>query len=97
MHVANPVVVPTALSPLIERFDRVDREINPVLELKENLFLNLSAPCHCKWLIILQYHYSIKQTSNSNSSKIRIGVFRQFSAKLIGHHKSCVADTEENY
>ena len=50
MHVANPVVVPTALSPLIERFDRVDREINPVLELKENLFLNLSAPCLCKWL-----------------------------------------------
>lgn len=50
MHVANPVVVPTALSPLIERYDRVDREIDPVLELKENLFLNLSALCHCKWL-----------------------------------------------
>ena len=50
MHVANPVLVPTALSPLIERYDRVDREINPVLELKENLFLNLSALCHCKWL-----------------------------------------------
>ena len=43
MDVANPVIVPTALSPLIERYDRVDREINPVLELKENLFLNLSA------------------------------------------------------
>ena len=38
LHVANPVLVPTALSPLIERYDRVDREINPVLELKENLF-----------------------------------------------------------
>lgn len=38
MHVANPVVVPTALSPLIERYDRVYREIDPVLELKENLF-----------------------------------------------------------
>ena len=50
MHVANPVLVPTALSPLIERYDRVDREIDPVLELKENLFLNLSALCHCKWL-----------------------------------------------
>lgn len=50
MHVANPVVLLTALSPLIERYDRVDRGRNPVLELKENLFLNLSAPCHCKWL-----------------------------------------------
>lgn len=50
MHVANQVIVLTALSPLIERCDRVDRGRNPVLELKENLFLNLSAPCHCKWL-----------------------------------------------
>ena len=48
MHVANQVIVLTALSPLIERCDRVDRGRNPVLELKENLFLNLSAPCHCK-------------------------------------------------
>lgn len=38
LHVANPVLVPTALSPPIERYDRVDREINPALELKENLF-----------------------------------------------------------
>ena len=50
MDVANPVIVLTALSPLIERYDRVDRGRNPVLELKENLFLNLSAPCRRKWL-----------------------------------------------
>lgn len=37
-------------APLIVKYNRVDREINPVLELKENLFLNLSAPCLCKWL-----------------------------------------------